>query len=322
MKRFSKIFVIALVLVAIVSCSTAKVETGDVKQVTVPAAEPVKEPVVEEPVVEEPVVEQPVVQEPAEEVEEVEVPDVYTVSAFGFDAVVVSYEDVTFVELPAGVTLDDFWNFAELVYLDFAPALKNVYVYPLENNVLALIGLDKKSAEFAAEVLVLKGETYVAESLGIVTDDATSICLNEDGSLRFEVEGNGQTVAFDFYKGVAYITYPEELTVQDLLALREMILAKYGDFLQGTTIELVEEGLLKLTYPEEVTYSDILAMIFVSDDDVQYLAQFIPEDSEVVAARVALEEAEKAAEEAAKLAAEKAAAEKAAAEKAAAEKAA
>ncbi|MCR5760508.1 MAG: hypothetical protein K6F82_00665 [Sphaerochaetaceae bacterium] len=291
MKHFSKIILLAAVLLAAVSCSVASVDTGDVKEVTVPVA---MIEAVEEPVVEEPVVEEPVVEEPAAVVWEKQLGDGFVVFAI--------YDGVTYVTVPASVTAEDVNAFAAALFNDYGAILDGVTYGPSENADYEIKGLSKEDAILATEILDMYLDHYVAVAAGAEDVQNTKITFDEDGALVYTVSVNGQELEFKFYKGGAYISYPETVSVESLLAVREALLASYPSYLEGTTVELVEDGLLSVTYPETVTYAEVVSFLSASSSDVDALAQYVPaaEEKEVVktAVETAVETVKETAEKA------------------------
>lgn len=255
MKCFSKILLLAAVLIVAVSCSLTSVETGDVKEVTVPVA------VKEEPVK---------VEEPASVVWQKQVGD---------EAVVfTAYEDVVYVAVPSFVTLDEVNSLLAAVSEDFGAALKGVEVVvsDVADADYEIKGLTLESATVAMQILDMYFDHYVAIASGVEDVEDTKVSFAEDGALVYTIEVNGQELGFKFYKGIAYITYPETVSVESLLAAREALLSSYGSYLEGTTVEYVEDGLLAVTYPESVTYSEVVAFLDATKADVSTLAAFIP----------------------------------------------
>ncbi len=293
MKRFSKLFLLGLILIAAVSCSVTSAETGDIKEVKVPAAVQVA-PVQETAAQETPAVETPVTaitetaqaetQAPVTAPAPVEITIVEETAKIWhkqFDGqylIIAAYDDIAYVMVPAGVTTEDVFAFIDIISEDFGPALDGVTIGPSDIADYEIRGLSKESATVAMQILDMYFDHYYALLLGEKSVQNAKITIGEDGALNYTMYANGQEVVCTFYQGHAYISFPEEVSLENILMLRDALLLTYSNYLEGTTVDYVEDGLLVVTYPDTVDYSNIVSFLSASKADVPVLTVILPQE--------------------------------------------
>lgn len=293
MKRFSKILLLCLVLVVAVSCSVTSAETGDIKEVKVPvptvSAPPA--PVQEEPVAPSPVAE---VAEPApEEIAIVEETAKIWEKQIGKGYLIIAaYDGIAYVMVPEGVTDEDLNAFIGVIAEDFGSVLDGVVITGSDIADYEIRGLSKESAMVGMQILDLYFDHYVALASGEEDIQNTRISFGEDGALIYTMYANDQEVNCTFYQGYAYVSFPEDVTLENLLLVRDALLATYNDYLEGTTVDYIEDGLLVVTYPASVDYSEIVTFISASKSDVPVLSVILPHEEAVSVIEVATAPAE------------------------------
>ncbi|MCQ2412814.1 MAG: hypothetical protein MJ057_07660 [Sphaerochaetaceae bacterium] len=306
MNRFSKtvyltILVFAMVF-ALVGCKTAAVteEPVAVVEVAEPApavveqpAAPAAEPVVEAPAA-EPVVEAPVVEAVAEpELQPVTLK--YTL--LGSDITVVAGVGEATITYPAFITEADIAGLANAAVAQYGAVVADVtyaakdgvltVTYPETWTLADLAVAEQAVMAYVAEVTAPAAvEEPVAEEpvVEVVEEPAT-------GALVMNLAYAGYEATVECYDGIAFITYPEFVTNQEMVDAATAAYAAYAQYLQGTVLTLVEPGYATLTYPQGLTVADFdFASEILQKEVAYYLTAMFAPVAEPVVEEPAVEE--------------------------------
>lgn len=291
MKRFSKILLLGLILIVAVSCSVTSAEKGDIKEVKVPV--PTVQEKAETPTAAPAPAPAPVAEAAPEEIAIVEDTAKIWEKQIGKEYLIIAaYDNVAYVMVPSVVTDEDLDAFISVIAEDFGPVLEGVVITGSEIADYEIRGLSKESATVGMQILDLYFDHYVALASGEKDVQNTRISFGEDGALNYTMYANDQEVNCTFYQGHAYVSFPADVSLENLLLVRDALLATYGSYLEGTTVDYVKEGLLIVTYPESVDYSEIVSFISASRGDVPVLSVILPHEKETTAIEVATAPAE------------------------------